>query len=249
MSVRYLRTLASFGESVPVTDITNVGNEMLEYNIKVIDLPGPTRNGIIYPLEEFKATMKRDRLLQQLATSSLYGEHNHPEDPTNFARWGDIDMNNTSFKWTDFWFKDNELHGRVRTVPINGDLMYKCIKAGELPSVSIRVVGEQSMSSSQQFVQIENIHLITVDWVRYPGNPDSFLKDASSFKIVDQNLFSSPEYAYKSFTATGESAFVQNGLVSAGESMVSLGNGLFAVSEKFDEEDYYNMKKFRLNSF
>ena len=45
---------------------------------KVIDLPGPTRNGILYPIHEMKEAIERPRFKQQLATGSMYGEHDHP---------------------------------------------------------------------------------------------------------------------------------------------------------------------------
>lgn len=44
-----------------------------------------------------KATVNREMIQQkQLKTGSLYGEHDHPENPENTSRWARIDMNNTS---------------------------------------------------------------------------------------------------------------------------------------------------------
>lgn len=254
MAIRYLQAIGSrgFGESSDIHDVVK-GEDMLTFNMKVIDLPGPTRNGVIYPVGEFSQALKREKIQQHLATGSLYGEHDHPDDPSNILRWGKIDMKNTSFKWTNLEMNENKVFGTIQTVPINDNLMYKCIAAGELPSVSIRVLGEVVQGNNHgmgENVSLENIHLVTVDWVRYPGNPDSFVKNADSFNFIKSTAFSNPEsYSYKGFTPSGESELVTSGLVDKGERVISLGSGLFAVAEGFTEKDYYNMKRFRLDAF
>lgn len=249
MAVRYLRSMVAFGESLQPQDITEE-NECLLFKVKIFDLPGPSRNGIMYPVAEMENAINRDRFLQMMATRSLYGEHDHPSDPSDLNRWSSIDMNNTSFKWNKIWIENGALWGQIQTVPINGNLMYKCIKAGELPSVSIRVIGEQKSTDSGMYIELSNIHLITIDWVRYPGNPDSFVKDASSFEIMKTPMYENPEaYAYKGISARGESALVTCGLIAKGEKVMDLGDGLFAVSEGFDENTYNNMKAFRMSSF
>lgn len=254
MAIRYLRAMGTcgFGEAGSVEDIVK-GEDRLSFNTKVIDLPGPTRNGILYPLGEFKEALNRPMLNQMLATGSVYGEHDHPIDPSDIVRWGRIDMNNTSFKWKKFDLSENRLYGKVETVPINGNLMYNCIAAGELPSVSIRVLGEVNQGPIMghgEGTSLSNIHLITVDWVRYPGNPDSFVKDASSFEFISKAAFTDPaSYAYKGITASAESSLVTSGLVEEGEKVIPIGNGVFAVAEGFTEKDYYNMKNFRIGAF
>lgn len=249
MSVRYLRSMVAIGESLQPQDIIEQGESLL-FKVKVFDLPGPSRNGILYPLDEMEEALRRDRFRQMIATRCMYGEHDHPPNPEDLNRWSNIDMNNTSFKWNKIWIENGSLWGQIQTVPINGDLMYKCIKAGELPSVSIRVIGEQSPSDSGAFIKLTNIHLITIDWVRYPGNPDSFVKDASSFEILKTPMYENPEvYRYKGITASGESMLLDNGLIAKGEKVFDLGNGLFAVSEVYDKNTYENMKAFRISAF
>lgn len=254
MAIRYLRAMGTcgFGESGSIEDVVK-GEDILSFNTKVIDLPGPTRNGIMYPTDEFKVALGRPILNQMLATRSLYGEHDHPIDPGDIKRWQRIDMKNTSFRWDKLDMSENKIYGKVVTVPINDNLMYKCIASGELPSVSVRVLGEINEGPNMgmgESVSLHNIHLVTIDWVRYPGNPDSFVKDASSFEFISKAAFSNPEaYAYKGITATAESALVTSGLVEAGEKIIPVGKGIFAVAEGFTEKDYYNMKNFRIGSF
>ena len=248
MAVRYLRSTIAMGESSSPINI-NEKNQMMTFDVKVIDLPGPTRNGVLYPLEEMKKAISRDRLQQQLATGAQYGEHDHPANPQDLQRWGTINMENTSFKWQKFWFKGNELWGTIQTVPINGDLLRKCILAGEFPSFSIRVLGEQSPSDSQAYIQLTNIHLVTVDWVRYPGNPDSFLKNTESFNVMDSPI-ENPDHVYKGFVASGESVLINNGLMKEGEKIISMDDkGLFAVAESITDEKYNKLKAFRLSAF
>lgn len=248
MAVRYIKATIGLGESSTMPEKIGEENGMLQFRTKVIDLPGPTRNGVLYPVEEMRIALNREKLLQQLATGTLYGEYNHPDDPTDIKRWADIDMSKTSFKWKELTLEGNSIYGVVQTVPINDDLLRKCILAGEFPSFSIRVLGEMEPSESKLYVQLKNIHLITIDWVRYPGNPDSFVKDASSFTVME-SPFLTGKYEY-SLKAQGESLLLEKGLLNKGEEIVSLNeNGLFAVAESIDESKYKDMKKLRANSF
>ena len=69
MAVRYLRSMVAFGESLQPQDITEE-NECLLFKVKVFDLPGPSRNGIMYPVAEMENAINRDRFLQMMATRS-----------------------------------------------------------------------------------------------------------------------------------------------------------------------------------
>ncbi len=244
--VRYGMATVGLGESSVPFDVIKDA-EMITFKVKVIDLPGPTRNGILYPLEEMKAAVNREMIQQQLKTGSLYGEHDHPENPENTSRWARIDMNNTSFKWTKLYFEGNALYGEIQTVPINGDLLRKCILAGEYPSFSIRVLGENRVSESGTYAELFNIWLMSIDWVRYPGNPDSFVKDASSFNIMESPL-KSGKYNY-GLKASGESVLLEKGLMAQGESMIPLGKGRFAIVDQIEEKDLDNLFSLRASSF
>ena len=46
MSVRYLRSMVAIGESLQPQDIVEQGESLL-FKVKVFDLPGPSRNGIL----------------------------------------------------------------------------------------------------------------------------------------------------------------------------------------------------------
>lgn len=250
MAVKYIGATYAIGESSPAFDIKFAdSDQMVTFKTKVIDLPGPTRNGILYPIHEMKEAIERPRFKQQLATGSMYGEHDHPANPEDLRRWGSIDMDQTSFKWKSFWFEGNALYGEVQTVPINGNKLLQCIKAGELPNFSIRVLGEMAPSADGVHPELHNISLVTVDWVRYPGNPDSFVKDASSFTLMESPLVTG-EYSYdRRLKASGESLLATHGLIAKGENVISQGNGLFVVAPSIKKEEYKNMVNLRLNAF
>lgn len=257
MGIKYYQNLVAYGEASQPFNIKEDEKErMITFDTKIIDLPGPTRNKLYYPVDEIKASLKGEHIQQELATGSLYGEHDHPIDPKDLNRWWRIDMSNTSFKWKKLWFGDpdkgenpNSLYGTVQTVPINGDLLYKCIKAGEFPSFSIRVLGKGNPDAIKEGRnELQDIIFITIDWVRFPGNPDSFVKDASTFSYMDSPLSEGQEYKY--MKASGESAFIENQLLDKNEKILRVfDNGVFAVGESANEENYQRMKDIRLGAF
>ena len=249
MSVRYIKATMGIGESATPFNIITSDDQMITFDVKVIDLPGPTRNAILYPLHEMKIAVERPNFVQQLATGSVYGEHDHPSNPEDLRRWGSIDMDKTSFKWQKFWFEGSSMYGTVQTVPINGNKLLQCIKAGELPNFSIRVLGQLAPNQPDLYTELCDIHLITVDWVRFPGNPDSFVKDSSSFNVMESPLVTG-KYGYESrLRAAGESYLTTNGMLKKGEGLINLDNGLFAVAESISAEKYDDLKKLRANSF
>nr|DAR71396.1 MAG TPA: Prohead core protein serine protease [Caudoviricetes sp.] len=247
-NIRYIKALTGYGEgAVPIK--LSEDEQMIKFKVKVLDLPGPTRNETIYPVHEFKNAIEDSRIRQQLATGSLYGEHDHPINPQDLKRWSIIDMDNTSFRWNNLWIEnDNELWGEVQTVPINGNKLFKCIASGEYPSFSVRVLAEGHPGDGGTIV-LSDIILITIDWVRYPGNPDSFVKDSESFNVIDSPI-SEGTYKYNPIVAKGEASLIEKGFIAKDETLIPVGeNGWYAVAKKVSKDEYQNLNDIRMSAF
>lgn len=232
-------------ESVDISDEAydrlRKGESVIKFNVEVIDLNGtPTRNGVIYPINEMKQALKRERLVQMLNTGVFYGELEHPDNPEDLKRWTTVDRRNVHYKFTKFWFEGTKLMGEVQTVSGNGDLMVNFIKGGELPSFSIRVIGKPQEQGDGTVV-LNEIHLIAVDWVTYPGNPTSYVLDSSNFKIVDNPL--SDGFKYPLIKAAGEASNIAKEMgFNTDNGFVSLGNGLFM---EYDRDAVASMESVR----
>lgn len=206
------------------------GDKVITFDVEVINLDGtPTRNNVIYPIEEMKTALSRERLQQMQKTGVFYGELEHPTNPEDLARWTTIDRTRVHFKFTKFWFDGSRLMGRVQTVPGNGDLMVNAIRAGELPSFSIRVIGKPDVDDTG-IITLHEIHLIAVDWVTYPGNPTSYVTTSDAFKLIDAPLKNGFKYGE---IASGEANDILSELgVTKDMNIYSVGNGLFVSKNK-----------------
>lgn len=207
------------------------GEKVITFDVEVINLDGtPTRNNVIYPIDEMKKALSRERLQQMQKTGVFYGELEHPTNPEDLARWTSVDRTRVHFKFVKFWFDGTRLMGRVQTVPGNGDLMVNSIRAGELPSFSIRVIGKPDVDEKSGTITLHEIHLIAVDWVTYPGNPTSYVTTSDAFKLIDAPLKEGFKY---SEIARGESNDILNDLgITKDMNIYNVGNGLFVSKTK-----------------
>ena len=222
----------------------NDGEHIIKFKVKIIDLPGPTRNGVLYPLEEFKKAINDSRITQMLKTGSLYGEDDHPIDPSDLVRWTRIEMKNATHKWNKLWFEGSSLWGECQTYPGNGNLLALAIKSGELPSFSIRVVGNPQQQG--EYTQLNDITLISIDWVRYPGNPSSYVPTSDAFEIEKAPLYSGFDLATREIAK----AEANNALgIDSNKAIYSLGYGHHAIVDKIDRDAERNLFQIRSNSF
>jgi hypothetical protein len=241
---------ATYAESVSAVDKSSIhelnsGEKVFEFDTVVIKLPGPTRNKVMYPLEEMKKAVASAMVQELLNRGAMYGEGGHPLNPKDIDRWVVVPMDKAQFKWTKLWFDGDTLMGRVRTYPGNGNLLAKAIINGELPAFSIRVLGSEHMENGYR--TLRDIILITIDWVNYPGNPNSYVPDSKEFMISDAPLFTM-DYDYTGRTVPkGESYNLLD--VKDNETLVSLGEGYFTKVSKIDKDQRSKLKAFRENAF
>ena len=243
---------ATYAESVgTITNDRNTyhdvsrGDKVIEGTAVIIELPGPTRNNCMYPLDEMKKAVEAKMIQDMLNRGALYGEAGHPKDNKDIDRWIVVPMKEAQLQWTKLWFEGNVLMGNYRTYPGNGNLMALSILNGELPAFSIRVLGRESNENGYR--TLRDIILITIDWVNYPGNPTSFVLSSKEFQIKDIPLYTHDHYADGRVVAKGESYDLLG--LSDNETLISLGEGYFAAVEGFNSEDRSKLSELRRNSF
>lgn len=245
---KHILAVKGFGESGPITlsgeetAALNNGESVIKFTVEVIDLVNPTRNNIIYPIEEMQKAITRDRITQQLKTGVFLGEAEHPANPDDINRWTSIDRDNAHHKFTKLWIEGTKLYGEVQTIP-GQDKLLNAIKGGELPSFSIRVLG--CPEDYNGHIRLTDIHLISIDWVTYPGNPTSFVDTSQNFNIANAPL---------------KDGFDTNRQISKGEcnkflklgenqSIIPLGNGNFKILDNVSKNEYKAILTKRKNSF
>ena len=246
---RNLMAIKGFGESAPITltreqnEALNSGESIIKFTVEVIDLVHPTRNGIIYPVNEMEEAITRPRIVQNLKTGSFNGEAEHPDNPDDLKRWMTVDRNNVYHKFTKLWIEGTKLFGEVQTIPGPNNLLLNAIKGGELPSFSIRVIG--SPEEKGQYIKLTEIHLISIDWVSYPGNPASFVESSVEFNIDDSPLKTG--FDTNRVITRGECAsFIQLG---ENQSIIPLGKGNFKIVDNISKDEYKSILRTRRNSF
>ena len=245
---KYLMAVKGFGESAPITlsaeetDALNNGESVIKFTVEVIDLVNPTRNNIIYPIEEMQKAITRDRITQQLKTGVFLGEDEHPDNPDDINRWTHVDRDNSHHKFTKLWNEGSKLYGEVQTIP-GQDKLLNAIKGGELPSFSIRVLGAPEEYNG--YIRLTDIHLIAIDWVKYPGNPTSFVDDSRHFNITNAPL--KDGFDINRQISRGECAKFIN--LGENQSIIPLGNGNFKIIENISKSEYSTILSKRKNSF
>ena len=241
------KIIRAFGESFSANEIRNVieGNGYIEFTTTIIELPGPTRNRRMYPLDEMKRAVESPMTQDIINRGAFYGESRHPLDPKDISRWLISPMEAATHKWTKLWFEGNKMMGTCRTFDGAHNLLAKAIKGGELPAFSIRVLGSESVENG--YPTLRDIHLVTIDWVQYPGNPTSYVEDSRAFQYKDVPLITSEFFADGRVIPRGESYDILG--LSNEETLVELGNGYYAVAESFNREKMDRLSKIRRNAF
>lgn len=231
------------GIDIPSYELFN-SEKIITFKVKIIDLPGPTRNGVLYPRDEFVKAVNSAHVQQQLKTGAFYGEKDHPLNPDDFKRWTRIEMSNATHKWTKLWFEGNELWGECQPFAGNGGLMLHALKGGELPSFSIRVIG--SPKPKGNYTELSDIVLLAIDWVRYPGNPESYIKSTDVIDVKDSPLYQG--YEYNERIIPRAESFDNIG-IKENETVYSLGEGYYTVINQLKDEEIDNINKIRNSSF
>ena len=135
------------------------------------------RNGRIYRTEDLVREINAPRQKELLAAKQLCGEAGHPigADASSLVRQQTIDPTKICVRYLKLWMEgDNVMATFQGTNNALGEAFDKDLRQGVLPAFSLRALG--TISSTPQGAVVENLKMITYDYVIYPSHPHAYTK-------------------------------------------------------------------------
>ena len=186
------------------------------------------RNGRIYRTEDLVREINAPRQKELLAAKQLCGEAGHPigADASSLVRQQTIDPTKICVRYLKLWMEgDNVMATFQGTNNALGEAFDKDLRQGVLPAFSLRALG--TISSTPQGAVVENLKMITYDYVIYPSHPHAYTRgvlneSASSIAIPKSNFaMSNAMDGSKSFIKEFSNQDVINAISTMRESAIS----------------------------
>lgn len=186
------------------------------------------RNGRIYRTEDLVREINAPRQKELLAAKQLCGEAGHPigADASSLVRQQTIDPTKICVRYLKLWMEgDNVMATFQGTNNALGEAFDKDLRQGVLPAFSLRALG--TISSTPQGAVVENLKMITYDYVIYPSHPHAYTRgvlneSASSIAIPRSNFaMSNAMDGSKSFIKEFSNQDVINAISTMRESAIS----------------------------
>lgn len=186
------------------------------------------RNGRIYRTEDLIREVNAPRQKELLAAKQLCGEAGHPigADASSLVRQQTIDPTKICVRYLKLWMEvDNVMATFQGTNNALGEAFDKDLRQGVLPAFSLRALG--TISSTPQGAVVENLKMITYDYVIYPSHPHAYTRgvlneSASSIAIPKSNFaMSNAMDGSKSFIKEFSNQDVINAISTMRESAIS----------------------------
>ena len=186
------------------------------------------RNGRIYRTEDLVREINAPRQKELLAAKQLCGEAGHPigSDASSLVRQQTIDPTKICVRYLKLWMEgDNVMATFQGTNNALGEAFDKDLRQGVLPAFSLRALG--TISSTPQGAVVENLKMITYDYVIYPSHPHAYTRgvlneSASSIAIPKSNFaMSNAMDGSKSFIKEFSNQDVINAISTMRESAIS----------------------------
>lgn len=133
------------------------------------------RNGRIYRTEDLIREINAPRQRELFAAGQMLGESGHPIGPTanSLIRQQTIDPNNTCVRFLKFWNEGDNIMGTFQgTNNALGETFDQDLRQGVKPAFSLRALG--TIKSTPQGAFVENLKMITYDYVIYPSHPHAY---------------------------------------------------------------------------
>lgn len=186
------------------------------------------RNGRIYRTEDLVREINAPRQKELLAAKQLCGEAGHPigADASSLVRQQTIDPTKICVRYLKLWMEgDNVMATFQGTNNSLGEAFDKDLRQGVLPAFSLRALG--TIYSTPQGAVVENLKMITYDYVIYPSHPHAYTRgvlneSASSIAIPKSNFaMSNAMDGSKSFIKEFSNQDVINAISTMRESAIS----------------------------
>lgn len=135
------------------------------------------RNGRIYRTADLAKEIAAPRQQELLAAKQMCGEAGHPigADASSLVRQQTIDPTKICVRYLKLWMEGDNVMGTFQgTNNALGEAFDKDLRQGVLPAFSLRALG--TISSTPQGAVVENLKMITYDYVIYPSHPHAYTK-------------------------------------------------------------------------
>ena len=155
------------------------------------------RNGRFYRTEDLAREINAPRQKELISTGNLLSEASHPLS-TELIRQQTIDPRNSCARFLKLWMEGDNVMGTFQGTNNDlGETFDKDLRMGVKPAFSLRALG--TISATPQGALVENLKMITYDYVIYPSHPGAYtqgvLNESSSllsdpisnFKLTNAN--------------------------------------------------------------
>ena len=148
------------------------------------------RNGRLYRTEDLLREINAPRQVELLSTKNMVGEAGHPLSK-ELIRQQTIDPKNQCVRYLKFWMEGDSVWALFQGTNNDlGDCFDKDLRQGVKPAFSLRALG--TLKSTPQGALVENLKMITYDYVIYPSHPEAYTQgilNESSGLSNNQSLF------------------------------------------------------------
>ena len=141
------------------------------------------RNGRIYRLEDLRREIAAPRQKELITTGNLLSEASHPLT-TELVRQQTIDPRNSCARFLKLWIEGDNVMGVFQGTNNDlGETFDKDLKQGVKPAFSLRALG--TVKATPQGAIVENLKMITYDYVIYPSHPGAYTQGLLNESTVD----------------------------------------------------------------
>lgn len=183
--------------SEPVAPVI-VGEKNDRVTIETVlqDMDVKNRNGRYYAGKELIPAIDDKRVKELIDAKSFFGEAGHPASK-DIGRQQTIDPTNISHNILKIWTDGNLVKGHVKGTPNKlGKHFNDLVLDGTKVAFSLRALG--TVNNTSKGAEVENIKIITYDWVIYPSHQKAYMQNIVSesalmgdqeFRKNDKGLF------------------------------------------------------------
>lgn len=160
--------------------ILNIENDKPEIEAVLQAANSLNRNTRYYKDTELFPELTSERTTELIKTGNMYGEAGHPMS-TDLVRQQTIDPKNISHRINKLWTKDNLVMAHITPASTTvGDDFGRVVLDNTKVSFSLRALG--SLKETKLGSEVENIRLITYDWVIFPSHKEAYMKSIVNLK-------------------------------------------------------------------
>lgn len=150
------------------------------------------RNGRFYKTQDLAREIVAPRQMELIESGNMLGEAGHPLSK-ELIRQQTIDPTKTCVRYLKFWMEGDSVMAHFQgTNNALGETFDKDLRIGVKPAFSLRALG--TVRASREGAVVENLKLITYDYVIFPSHPEAYttgIVSESSIITPQENIIES----------------------------------------------------------